>query len=119
MDNLKQVSATELLSFYDELKNSGSSGDYYLSWIKYSAEALNSKLSQATTPDVNDWPNDLEFPRVPIDLLKAINNIISQTIEYAEEHVDCIGVSAATLLAAIPSLIQRSNFSISYSNILY
>lgn len=102
------MSPVELLQFYDELKNSGANGDYYLSWIKYSADALNSKLTQVTTPDLNDWPNDLDFPRVPIELQKAINNIISQTIEYADDATDCIGTSACSLLATIPTLIQRS-----------
>lgn len=100
--------------FYEELKNSGSSGDYYLSWIKYSADALNSKLSQTTTPNQNDWPHDLEFPRVPIDLQKVINTIISQTIEFAGDSVDCIGISASSLLAAIPTLIQRGEYSLNF-----
>ncbi|ODN04239.1 Transmembrane protein [Orchesella cincta] len=105
---LARVSPTELLKFYEELRNSGASGDYYLSWIKYSADALNSKLIQVTTPDSSDWPNDMDFPRVPIDLQKAINNIISQTVEYADESVDCLGISAASLLAMIPTLLQRN-----------
>ena len=43
---LLQIPDEELLRFFSELKSAGSVGDVYLSWIKYSADALNTRLSK-------------------------------------------------------------------------
>jgi len=103
----QKVKASELLKFFDDLKNSGAVGDVYLSWIKYSADALNSKLSAATPPNQHQWPNELTFPNIPSALTEAVNSIITKTVENGAESTDVLGLSFSSLLASIPPLIQR------------
>ncbi|CAG7834394.1 unnamed protein product [Allacma fusca] len=62
---LEKVSTGELSSFFEELRCAGSSEDIYLSWIKYVADALNSRIAKVPTPDVTQYPNDLEYPVLP------------------------------------------------------
>ena len=90
-------------------------GDVYLSWIKYSADALNSKLIQVPTPDPQQWPNDLSFPRTPKSIEATIQHIITETAR-SREDVDVIGLSFSSLLATIPTLLQRG---ITFTHISY
>jgi len=107
---LRNVPSDQLRNFYTELTNAGSTGDVYLSWIKYSADALNSKLLQlhVPLPPPELFPNDLYYPLVPEKLLQEINYIITSTAQSRPE-IDVIGQSFVTLLTMIPTFVQRGD----------
>lgn len=97
-----------LRKFFDELKNADSNGDVYFSWMKYSADALNGRLSHATTPDPSQWPNDLTFPKCQNDFTSTIQHMITESVR-SQENVDIMGLSFSALLTAIPQLLQRGD----------
>jgi hypothetical protein len=111
--NFVKVSASEMMDFFNELQNSGSVEEVSLSWIKYAADALNTRLVQATSPtDPAQFPNDLDFPRLPPQLAVAIRSIITETAKSRSDLVDVLGVSYSSLLASIPTLAQRGKIII-------
>ena len=98
----------ELTGFFDKLTSGEVSDDVCLSWIRYTADALNTRLSKVPTPDVSQWPNDLSYPRLPGALQETIQRIIITTVNSVRDvDKDVLGASYASLLASLPFLLQR------------
>jgi len=104
-----QVSPEQLRIYYQELTKSDSVGDAYLSWIKYSADALNSQLNTIPAPDSLQWPHNLSFPVIPKGLEVVIQSIITKTAA-SQENVDVIGLAFSSLLGSIPTLVLRGKW---------
>lgn len=107
---LQTIPVGELGNFFEELRLSGTDNDAHLSWIKYAAGALNTRLSKISATEVPNWPNDLHVPAIPKALQETIVYIISQTVNSVEnDSTDILGLSFSSLLASIPNLCQRGD----------
>ena len=97
-----------MTGFFDNLRGGEVNDDVCLSWIRYTADVLNSRLSKVPTPDASQWPNDLSYPRMPGALQETIQRIIVTTVDSVKDvDKDVIGASYASLLASLPFLLQR------------